>query len=145
MINAFDVTLDNDDANKFLQWVVDDAIRNRELKMNEDIIIRFFDTLNILATKEIVKNNLYFKVEDEKLFLWFSGAFSEYEADEKRRGHSVFKQSVILDYLKTEPYVIEHSSVIRIGGKSQRCIVIDLSKAPEIINTFATVVSDFEV
>jgi len=145
MINTFDITLDNDDAKKFLQWVVDDAIRNRELKMNEDIIIRFFDTLNILATKEIVKNNLYFKVEDEKLFLWFSGAFSEYEADEKRRGHSVFKQSVILDYLKTEPYVIEHSSVTRIGGKPQRCIVIDLPKAPEIINTFATVVSDFEV
>jgi len=139
MISAFDITLNNDDANKFLQWVIDDAIRNRELKLSEDVITRFFDTLNILATKEIVQNNRHFKVEKEKLYLWFSGAFAEYEADERRRGHSVFKQSVILDYLKAEPYVIEYSSVTRIGDKPQRCIVIDLLKAPEIVNTFATV------
>lgn len=136
MVNAFDIDLGND-AQAFTDWVLADAIRNRELKISDDVITRFFETLNILTTKSIIQDDLHFKVEDDTLYLWFSGAFAEYELDEKRRGHNVFKQSVIQDYIKSEPYVVEISSRKSIGGKQQRCIIIDLKQAPEIVQTFA--------
>jgi hypothetical protein len=146
MLETFEIEL-GDDREKFVYWVQEDALRNRELKISEDVVMRFFETLNVLSTKvvradkyreyTVIERDRHFTVEGDKLYLWFSGAFSEYEADERRRGHTVFKQSVIWGYLNEEPYVIDISCVKRLGNKPQRCLVIDIPNAPEIAQTFA--------
>ena len=144
MLETFEIELGEDNY-KFLCWLADEALRNRELKVSEDVIMQFFSKLNILTSRRTVQEDIHFIVEEDTLWLWFAGVFDEYEVDEARRKHQVFKPSVLLDYLRDEPWVMETSVRKPMGGKRQRCLRIDLTEAPEIVRTFTEQIEEGQV
>lgn len=110
------------------------ALRSVETKRNEEALPEFWETLNVLAAGDEFKRPLltpaYYRVDDSKIYLWWAGAYHLYEESRRRRGSEPpFGKSVLLQYLQSEPYYLG-TAVPRLEGRCQRCVVLDLAKAP---------------
>jgi hypothetical protein len=141
VLDTFVPNLSEDVGEAFVSWVYRDALKNREIKLNEDVINQFFEALNALTVEKEIRKEIHFIVEANKLYMWFYGCFAKYEEFERRRGYTVFKRSAIMEYLLSEPYCVASNEQKWFSylGKPQKCLVIDLDKAPDIVQTFAKV------
>jgi DNA primase len=141
VLDTFVPNLSEDVGEAFVSWVYRDALKNREIKLNEDVINQFFEALNALTVEKEIRKEIHFIVEANKLYMWFYGCFAKYEEFERRRGYTVFKRSAIMEYILSEPYCVASNEQKWFSylGKPQKCLVIDLDKAPDIVQTFAKV------
>jgi DNA primase len=141
VLDTFVPNLSEDVGEAFVSWVYRDALKNREIKLNEDVINQFFEALNALTVEKEIRKEIHFIVEANKLYMWFYGCFAKYEEFERRRGYTVFKRSAIMEYILSEPYCVASNEQKWFSylGKPQKCLVIDLDKAPDIVQTFAKI------
>jgi len=132
LLKHFD--LSQQDIHDFRQWVIEEAIHNRELKESESFINEFWNTIAVLHTREELSGADYWSVEDKRIYVWSAGLYHLFETDYRRRkGESPFKYNVLLQYMIEEGYVVDTACRKRLNGKRRRCFVLDRQQAPEAI------------
>ena len=120
--------------NRFRQWVIEEAIHNRELKESESLLNEFWDTIAVLRARGEINSLSYFATEGDRIYVWATGLYHQFETDyRRRRGESPFKYNVLLQQMKEEGYVINTALRKRLNGTQQRCIVLDREQIPENI------------
>jgi DNA primase len=120
----------------FRKWVIEEAIHNRELKESESLLNEFWDTIAVLRARGEIMGSSYFTTEGDRIYLWATGLYHQFETDYRRRkGESPFKYNVLLQQMKEEGYVLNTAYRKRLNGTQQRCIVLEREKIPENVQT----------
>lgn len=122
---------------EFIKWVEKSCQEIKRTGEEDHMLNQFWADVNTM----ISSNDLglkHMKVEDNKLFVWLQGIYSEWSVFyRKRTGREPFDLQSITKYLKEEPYCLDSSLRCYIGKVRRRAAVIDLSKTIEIIQEIA--------
>ena len=122
-LHAFGHIISEADTKEFMNWLEENAKRTKETTENDHIVSRFFSDLTVLMMDGKIVNGKHFKVEGNKIYMWFKGCYDawcdNYKVDIKR--------TVLLDYIQKEPFFIRHNERKRLGAESSqiRCLVLD--------------------
>jgi len=130
---AFQALIKEDE--EFSAWVVNEAQRKKEENEEESSVSIFWDQVNYLCmSKEIDGNFLAIDPVEKKLFVWFPGTYKRVMESLRRANQTLFKEKVIRNYLKQEPYFFSENHLKKMAnGNPQRCMAFDKTKAPDIV------------
>ncbi|HHY27198.1 MAG TPA: DNA primase [Desulfitobacterium dehalogenans] len=132
---AFDSVVTEDAG--FIKWVEQSCQEIKRTGEEDHMLNQFWqDTNTMISSHEVGLKHM--KVEDNKLYVWLQGVYSEWSVYyRKRTGREPFDLQSIMKYLREEPYCLDSSYRCFIGKVRRRAAVIDLSQANEIIQEIA--------
>ena len=89
---------------EFKEWIIEEAILNRERKEEDSYPEEFWNIVAILYSKKIL-NSHHIILEEDKLYLWMKAIYHEFEKDYKqRKGESPLTYRSLLDQIQPNQY-----------------------------------------
>lgn len=125
-LHGFGHVINETDELAFINWLEEKAIQTKETTDSDHTVSRFFSDLTVLMLDGKIQNGKHFKVEGNKIYMWFKGCYDVWEDN-----YDVdIKRTVLLDYITKEPYFLKKDERKRLSeGSSQiRCLVLDYTK-----------------
>lgn len=105
----------------------------------DDTLTHFWEMVEGMQSAErSVLNGTHLKKNENKLYVWFAEVFRLIQKEETRVAGSTFSKRAILDAIHEEDYFIEEDRVrMGINESPHRVMVLDLTKAPEVLQNIA--------
>jgi DNA primase catalytic core len=133
------------DDEAYMAFVVSEAKKDKIRKEEEDILITFFNDVSYMINKRITINTVFVDGTNLRMYMCFNEVYKDWIIMLRNQGTlQRFKQTTILDYLRTEKYFIDlHQTSgdnrVWFGDQRKRAIAFDLKKMPlEIREHFET-------
>ena len=125
----------------YMESLVKVAAVNQEEQAEDSTLIQFWmDVEGMQSAERPVITNDHMRRDGNLLYVWYSEVFRLFQKDTSFTNKQKFSKNAILSSLKEEGYYVgADRKVIGMAGNSRRCIILDVSKSPEPIQT----ISDF--
>lgn len=116
---------------KFQEYLASETSRVKREYYQEHAINVFWADLLAIQSMGGFRGKMW-DSDDDYIYIYFNGLYAIWSMEiRKMRGIEPFKLSAIRDYLKEEPGFLEMNKVKKINGKTRRCMVFDIFKAPD--------------
>ena len=130
-----------DNSQKFIDYLIEEAEKDKQRKEAEDVIFKFFNDIELLNSYNNNKSSII-KFKGTELSLYFNKVHSEWEKlCRETSSKEYLSKNAMLEYFERaeEGYLIKKESVCRLGGQSTRVIVLDITKLPQNIRKIVNV------
>jgi len=123
----------------YMANLVGAAAINQEEQVEDSTLIQFWkDVEGLQSMERAVITADHMRRDGDHLFLWYSEIFRLFEKDGTYKTRQKFSKNAILSSLREEDYfVAADRKAIGMAGIVRRCIVLDLTKCPEVVKTIA--------
>lgn len=148
MVGVFSIRLGSKYFPQFdtKKYLLESCRKEEEVQSENNFLTRFFETVEGLVYKEHSELNVeHFKVDDDKLYVWFQDLFRVVIAAKRDQSEEYFTKEAIKSALKEEAYFHSDHVVTKMGqrGTSRRALVFDLTKpCPESLKNIAKFARD---
>lgn len=121
-LSAFGHVIDENDKQAFLDWLTCDAAVTKATTNKEHVVAKFFDDCLVLMDNHHLESGQHYAIENGNCYMWYKACYDvwvrEYGAD--------IKKTVLLEYIKKEPFTVEVDRMKRLSSTSnKRCLVVD--------------------
>jgi DNA primase len=128
--------------NEFVKWIMESCQEATLIDEEANMLNQFWDDVNYLVSEGTIGDK-YFRVENEKLLMWFEGIYVAWSIHyRKKAGRDPFDKVSIIKYLKDEPYY-QGSSLKRLANTPRRVHAVLIEKAPDAVQEIAAGIAKY--
>lgn len=105
----------------------------------DDTLMQFWEVIEGMQSSErALINSDHLKRDEDKLYVWFGEVYRLFEKDSNASIRERFTRRASLGMLREESYFIEETRhKMGVNENMRRVVVIDLTKAPEVVQNIA--------
>lgn len=125
----FGNSITQEEKDEFIDWLIDTSVTTKEETEGDHIVSRFFEDVSTLMERGELVHGKDYKIEDGYIYLWFKGVYDIWTANYRDVD---IKRTVLINYLRKEPYIEKENHSKRLGENQsvKKTIVIDYNLAP---------------
>jgi len=123
-LHEFEHVLTEKDKLDFINWLSSKATETKEITESDHTVSKFFSDMTVLMLDGKLLNGKHYKIENNTILLWFKGVYDTWV---KNYPDADIKRTVLLDYIKKEPFFVKNNVRARLQstGNQLRCLMLN--------------------
>jgi hypothetical protein len=123
----------------YMEDLVKEASSNQAEQGEDGTLIQFWrDIEGMQSAERPIVTADHLKRHENHLYVWYNEIFRLFEKDSAYSNKQKFSKNAVLSALREEDYfVCADRKPIGMSNNSRRCIILDINKSPEPVQTIA--------